>query len=45
MVFLDMAKAFDRIDRAWVLRSLAALGMPAGARRWVRCHAQRLFPI
>jgi hypothetical protein len=36
IVFLDLAKAFDRIDRAWLLRSLEALGMPAGARRWVQ---------
>ena len=35
-VFLDLAKAFDRIDRAWVLRSLAALGVPEGALRWVQ---------
>jgi hypothetical protein len=50
IVFLDLAKAFDRIDRAWLLRSLEALGMPAGARRcpspaWghVRhCGVQRL---
>ena len=35
-VFLDLAKAFDRIDRAWILRSLAALGVPEGALRWVQ---------
>ena len=33
IVFLDLAKAFDRIDRAWLLRALGALGMPAGALR------------
>ena len=36
IVFLDLAKAFDRIDRAWLLRALGALGMPAGALRWVQ---------
>ena len=36
MVFLDMAKAFDRIDRAWILRSLEALGAPACIPRWVQ---------
>ena len=35
MVFLDLAKAFDRIDRAWILRSLEALGAPACIPRWV----------
>ena len=28
-VYLDLAKAFDRLDRAWILRSLTALGAPA----------------
>ena len=36
MVFLDLAKAFDRIDRAWILRSLEALGAPACIPRWVQ---------
>ena len=35
MVFVDLAKAFDRIDRAWILRSLEALGAPACIPRWV----------
>ena len=34
-MFLDLAKAFDRIDRAWILRSLEALGAPACIPRWV----------
>ena len=36
MVFLDLAKAFDRIDPAWILRSLEALGAPACIPRWVQ---------
>ena len=35
IVFLDLAKAFDRVDRAWILRSLEALGAPACIPRWV----------
>ena len=35
LVFLDLAKAFDRVDRAWILRSLEALGAPACIPRWV----------
>ena len=35
IVFLGLAKAFDRLDRAWILRSLTALGAPACIPRWV----------
>ena len=35
IVFLDLAKAFDRLDRAWILRSLTALGSPACISRLV----------
>ena len=29
LVFLDLAQAFDGMDRAWLLRSFKALGPPA----------------
>lgn len=35
-VFLDLEKAYDRLDRGWLMRCLAALGLPPAAMRWVR---------
>ncbi|CAL8467796.1 g7339 [Coccomyxa elongata] len=35
MVFLDFEKAFDRLDRAWIERCIAAVGFGPGAQRWV----------
>ena len=35
MVFLDFEKAFDRLDRAWIERCMAAVGFGPGAQRWV----------
>ena len=34
-VFLDFEKAFDRLDRAWIERCMAAVGFGPGAQRWV----------
>jgi hypothetical protein len=34
IVFLDFQKAYDRLDRGWLLRCMEALGFGAGARRW-----------
>ena len=35
MVFLDFAKAYDRLDRGWLRRCMGALGFGARACRWV----------
>jgi exonuclease III len=35
MAFLDFAKAYDRLDRGWVLRCMESLGLGPSARRWV----------
>ena len=35
LVFLDFSKAYDRLDRNWVDRCMAALGFGPAARRWV----------
>ena len=35
LVFLDFSKAYDRLDRNWVHRCMAALGFGPAARRWV----------
>ena len=35
LVFLDFAKAYDRLDRGWLRRCMGALGFGAGACRWV----------
>ena len=35
MVFLDFEKAFDRLDRDWIERCMAAVGFGPGAQRWV----------
>ena len=34
-VFLDFEKAFDRLDRAWIERCMAAVRFGPGAQRWV----------
>lgn len=34
-IFLDFEKAFDRLDRAWIERCMAAVGFGPGAQRWV----------
>ncbi len=34
-VFLDFEKAFDRLDRDWIERCMAAVGFGPGAQRWV----------
>nr|BAA25763.1 reverse transcriptase [Chlorella vulgaris] len=34
-VFLDFEKAFDRLDRAWIERCMAAVGFGPGVQRWV----------
>ena len=35
LLFLDFEKAFDRLDRPWLQRCMAATGFGAGAQRWV----------
>ena len=35
LLFLDFEKAFDRLDRPWLERCMAATGFGAGAQRWV----------
>jgi len=42
IMFLDSAKAFDRVDISWLLRCMEATGFGPGARRWVSLfHAGR----
>ena len=42
MLFLDSAKAYDRLDVGWLLRVLEALGFGPNARRWVSLlHSHR----
>jgi hypothetical protein len=36
IVFLDFFKAYDRLDRAWVLRCMEAMAFPAAAISWVQ---------
>ena len=36
MLFLDFEKAFDRLDRPWIERCMAATGFGPGLQRWVR---------
>ena len=36
IIFLDFEKAYDRLDRGWLLRCMEALGFGAGAIRWTR---------
>ena len=35
LLFLDIAKAYDRVDRAWLMRCADAFGLPAGMRKWM----------
>ena len=35
LLFLDFEKAFNRLDRPWMERCMAAVGFGAGAQRWV----------
>ena len=35
LLFLDFEKTFDRLDRPWMERCMAAVGFGAGAQRWV----------
>jgi hypothetical protein len=35
VVFLDFEKAYDRLDRGWLLRCVSRLGFPAEVSRWV----------
>ena len=35
LLFLDFENAFDRLDRPWLQRCMAATGFGAGAQRWV----------
>ena len=35
IVFLDFFKAYDRLDRTWVLRCMEAMAFPPAAIRWV----------
>ena len=35
LFFLDFEKAFDRLDRPWLRRCMAATGFGGGAQRWV----------
>ena len=34
ILFLDFSKAFDYVDRGWILRVMTALGFTAAGRRW-----------
>jgi Reverse transcriptase (RNA-dependent DNA polymerase) len=36
VLHLDFAKAYDRMDREWLFRSMEAMGFPAEAVRWSR---------
>jgi hypothetical protein len=35
LVFLDIAKAYDRVNRGWLMRCAEATGLPAGLRVWM----------
>jgi hypothetical protein len=36
VLFLDFEKAYDRMDRGWLMQCLQRMGFPAQALRWVR---------
>jgi len=40
VLFLDFEKAYDRLDRGWLFQSMASLGFPASAMRWVQLLLQ-----
>ena len=35
IAFLDFSKAYDRLDRTWVLQCMQSLGLGVAAQRWV----------
>jgi hypothetical protein len=35
ILFLDFEKAFDRLDRGWIVRCMSAVGFGPGLQRWV----------
>lgn len=34
MLIMDVSKAYDRVDRGWLMRCAVEMGLPAGMRRW-----------
>ena len=40
VLFLDFEKAYDRLDRGWLFKSMTALGFPHSALRWVQLLLQ-----
>ena len=36
VLFLDFEKAYDRMDRGWLMQCLQRMGFPAHALRWVQ---------
>ena len=36
LLFLDFAKAYDRVDRPWLLRCMRAIGFGDGVLRWIQ---------
>ena len=36
LAFLDFEKAYDRLDRTWLFKCMAAMGLPDVSVRWVR---------
>ena len=36
VLFLDVAKAYDRVDRGWLLACANAMGLPVGMMSWIR---------
>jgi hypothetical protein len=36
VLFLDFEKAYDRMDRAWLMQCLQRMGFPPAAQRWVQ---------
>ena len=43
VLFLDFEKAYDRLDRGWLFQSMASLGFPPSALRWVQLLLQGPF--
>ena len=43
LLFLDFEKAFDRLDRPWLERCMAATGCGAGAQRWITFYLYPFF--
>ena len=39
-LFLDFAKAYDRVDRPWLQLCMQQMGFPAGSIRWMRLLLQ-----